>query len=41
VEVGPADTATRRVTVPVQTTELAVSGTVERCDLVDGASSAP
>ena len=35
VEVGPADTATRRVTVTVQTTELAVSGTVERCDLVD------
>lgn len=41
VDVGPADTATRRVTVTVQTTELAVSGTVERCDLVDGPSSAP
>jgi hypothetical protein len=35
VDVGPADTATRRVTVTVQTTELAVSGTVERCDLVE------
>jgi len=35
VDVGPAGTATRRVTVTVQTTELAVSGTVERCDLVD------
>lgn len=35
VDVGPAATATRRVTATVQTTELAVSGTVERCDLVD------
>jgi len=36
VEVGPADTATRRVTVPVQTTELAVTGIVESCELVEG-----
>lgn len=35
VEVGPADEATRRVTVTVQTTELAVSGTVEPCELVE------
>ena len=35
VEVGPADSATRRVTATVQTTELAVSGTVERCELVE------
>jgi len=33
VEVGPGDTASRRVTATVQTTELAVSGTVDRCDL--------
>lgn len=39
VEIGPADSATRRVTVTVQTTELAVTGTVESCDLVaDGGS---
>ncbi|WP_456847411.1 DUF4307 domain-containing protein [Cellulomonas sp. P5_C6] len=41
VDVGPADTSTRRVTVTVQTTELAVSGTVERCDLVDEPASTP
>ncbi|WP_315096345.1 DUF4307 domain-containing protein [uncultured Cellulomonas sp.] len=35
VEVGPADAADRRVTVTVQTTELAVSGTVDGCELVD------
>jgi hypothetical protein len=35
VEVGPADSATRRVTATVQTTELAVSGTVEPCTLVE------
>ncbi|KQR12454.1 DUF4307 domain-containing protein [Cellulomonas sp. Leaf334] len=35
VEVGPADAATRRVTVPVQTTELAVTGIVESCELVE------
>ncbi|WP_456787899.1 DUF4307 domain-containing protein [Cellulomonas sp. P5_C5] len=35
VEVGPADTATRRVTVTVQTTELAVTGIVESCELVE------
>jgi hypothetical protein len=34
VTVGPADTAEQRVTATVQTTELAVSGTVDRCDLV-------
>jgi hypothetical protein len=39
VEVGPAATGTRRVTVTVQNTELAVSGTVERCDLVDEPAS--
>lgn len=33
VTVGPADDATQRVTAPVQTTELAVSGTVDRCDI--------
>ena len=36
VEVGPADAATRRVTVPVQTTELAVTGIVDSCELVEG-----
>ncbi|MEZ0447956.1 DUF4307 domain-containing protein [Cellulomonas sp. ICMP 17802] len=41
VDVGPADTATRRVTATVQTTELAVSGTVERCDLVDDPAGTP
>ena len=35
VEVGPADTATRRVTVTVQTTELAVTGIVDSCELVE------
>ena len=35
VEVGPADTATQRVTVPVQTAELAVSGVVAGCTPVD------
>jgi hypothetical protein len=35
IEVGPADSATRRVTATVQTTELAVSGTVEPCELVE------
>lgn len=35
VEVGPADVATRRVTVTVQTTELAVTGIVESCELVE------
>ena len=35
VEVGPADAATRRVTVTVQTTELAVTGIVESCELVE------
>ena len=34
VTVGPADEASQRVTATVQTTELAVSGTVDRCDLV-------
>jgi hypothetical protein len=34
VTVGPADQASQRVTATVQTTELAVSGTVDRCDLV-------
>jgi len=33
VTVGPADEATQRVTATVQTTELAVSGTVDRCDI--------
>ena len=33
VTVGPADQATQRVTATVQTTELAVSGTVDRCDI--------
>ncbi|MDQ0371925.1 DUF4307 domain-containing protein [Cellulomonas humilata] len=36
VEVGPAEAATRRVTVPVQTTELAVTGIVDSCELVEG-----
>lgn len=31
VEVGPADTRTLRVTVHVVTSELAVTGTVDRC----------
>lgn len=35
VEVGPADTATQRVTVTVQTAELAVSGVVAGCTPVD------
>ncbi|GEL98077.1 DUF4307 domain-containing protein [Cellulomonas terrae] len=35
VEIGPADAATRRVTVPVQTTELAVTGIVDSCELVE------
>ena len=35
VEVGPADTATRRVTATVQTTELAVTGVVDSCELVE------
>ena len=35
VEVGPADEATRRVTVTVQTTELAVTGLVDSCTLVE------
>ncbi len=35
VEVGPADAATRRVTVTVQTTELAVTGVVDSCELVE------
>ena len=35
VEVGPADTATRRVTATVQTTELAVTGIVDSCELVE------
>ena len=39
VEVGPADSATRRVTVPVQTTELAVTGIVESCELVEDPTS--
>ena len=34
VTVGPAETTEQRVTATVQTTELAVSGTVDRCDLV-------
>ena len=34
VEIGPADEATRRVTLTVQTTELAVTGTVDSCALV-------
>ncbi|WP_426594541.1 DUF4307 domain-containing protein [Cellulomonas sp. McL0617] len=33
VTVGPADQATQRLTATVQTTELAVSGTVDRCDI--------
>ena len=40
VEVGPSDAATRRVTVTVQTTELAVTGTVESCELVERAGRA-
>jgi hypothetical protein len=39
VEVGPADSATRRVTATVQTTELAVTGTVEPCTLVEDAAT--
>lgn len=35
VEIGPADADTRRVTVPVQTTELAVTGIVDSCELVE------
>lgn len=35
VEVGPADTATQRVTATVQTAELAVSGVVAGCTAVD------
>jgi len=35
VEIGPADTATQRVTVTVPTAELAVSGTVASCDPVE------
>ncbi len=35
VEVGPADAATQRVTVTVQTAELAVSGVVGGCSPVD------
>ena len=35
VEVGPADEASRRVTVTVQTVELAVTGIVDSCELVD------
>ena len=38
VEVGPADTATRRVTATVQTTELAVTGIVDSCELVEDAA---
>jgi len=33
VTVGPSDAASQRVTATVQTTELAVSGTVDRCDI--------
>ena len=33
VVVGPSDDASQRVTATVQTTELAVSGTVDRCDI--------
>jgi hypothetical protein len=33
VTVGPADEGTQRVTATVPTTELAVSGTVDRCDI--------
>jgi hypothetical protein len=33
VTVGPSDAASQRITATVQTTELAVSGTVDRCDL--------
>ncbi len=33
VTVGPGDTSTQRITATVQTTELAVSGTVDRCDI--------
>jgi hypothetical protein len=40
VEVGPADSATRRVTVTVQTTELAVTGIVETCELVEEPTAA-
>jgi len=40
VEVGPADSATRRVTVTVQTTELAVTGIVESCELVEDPTGA-
>ncbi|MGY4643548.1 DUF4307 domain-containing protein [Cellulomonas sp. URHB0016] len=35
VEVGPAETGTRRVTVTVPTAELAVSGTVASCDRLE------
>jgi len=35
VTVPPTGTATQRVTVTVPTTELAVTGTVEGCDLLD------
>lgn len=38
VEVGPSDEATRRVTVTVPTTELAVTGTVESCVLAEDAA---
>ncbi len=41
VDVGPADTATRRVTVTVQTSELAVTGTVEPCELLDEGATVP
>ncbi|GIG38614.1 DUF4307 domain-containing protein [Cellulomonas phragmiteti] len=34
VPVPPADTRTRRVTVTVPTVELAVTGVVQRCELV-------
>jgi hypothetical protein len=33
VVVGPSQDASQRVTATVQTTELAVSGTVDRCDI--------
>ncbi|MBO3086501.1 DUF4307 domain-containing protein [Cellulomonas fengjieae] len=39
VEIGPADQATRRVTVTVPTTGLPVTGTVESCELVSDARS--
>jgi len=35
VDVGPSDADTQRVTVTIPTAELAVSGTVQDCQIVD------